>query len=69
MARDDDARMYELPGYRVRDLGLAESTLERVRAMCEDAHGDYLAVLRDGTEVRVGRRFRARLQARLGQAL
>ena len=42
MARDDDARMYELPGYRVRDLGLAESTLERVRAMCEDAHGDYL---------------------------
>ena len=34
-----------------------------------DAHGEYIAVLRDQTEVRVGRRFRARLQARLGQQL
>ena len=35
----------------------------------QDAHGDYVAVLRDQTEVPVGRRFRARLQERLGQAL
>jgi two-component system, LytTR family, response regulator len=35
----------------------------------QDAHGDYIAVLRDHTEVRVGRRFRARLQACLGQPL
>ena len=35
----------------------------------QDAHGDYVVLLRDRTEVRVGRRFRARLQARLGQPL
>ncbi len=35
----------------------------------QDAHGEYIAVLRDQTEIRVGRRFRARLQARLGQQL
>jgi len=35
----------------------------------QDAHGDYLAVLRDQTEIRVGRSFRARLQARLGQPI
>jgi two-component system LytT family response regulator len=35
----------------------------------QDAHGDYIVRLRDRTEVRVGRRFRARLQARLGQPL
>jgi two-component system, LytTR family, response regulator len=35
----------------------------------QDAHGDYVAVLRDRTEVRVGRRFRERLQARLGQQI
>ena len=35
----------------------------------QDAHGDYIAVLRDHTEVRVGRRFRSRLQACLGQPL
>jgi two-component system, LytTR family, response regulator len=34
-----------------------------------DAHGDYVAVLRDRTEIRVGRSFRARLQARLGQQI
>ena len=32
----------------------------------QELHGDYVAVLRGGTEIRVGRRFRARLQARLG---
>jgi hypothetical protein len=32
-------------------------------------HADYVAVLRDRTEIRIGRRFRARLQARLGQEL
>jgi two-component system LytT family response regulator len=35
----------------------------------QDAHGEYIAVLRDQTEIRVGRRFRARLQARLGQQI
>ena len=43
--------------------------IDLVSELRQDAHGDYVAVLRDGTEVRVGRRFRARLQARLGQAL
>jgi hypothetical protein len=35
----------------------------------QDAHGDFVIVLRDRTELRVGRRFRDRLQARLGQPL
>jgi two-component system, LytTR family, response regulator len=43
--------------------------IDVVHELRQDAHGDYVAVLRDQTEVRVGRRFRARLQARLGQAL
>jgi two-component system LytT family response regulator len=41
--------------------------IDVVNELRQDAHGDYMAVLRDHTEVRVGRRFRARLQARLGQ--
>ena len=43
--------------------------IDVVNELRQDAHGDYVAVLRDRTEVRVGRGFRARLQARLGQAL
>jgi two-component system LytT family response regulator len=43
--------------------------IDVVSELRQDAHGDYIAVLRDHTEVRVGRRFRARLQARLGQPL
>ena len=43
--------------------------IDVVEELRQDAHGDYIAVLRDRTEIRVGRRFRARLQARLGQAL
>jgi two-component system LytT family response regulator len=43
--------------------------IDVVEELRQDAHGDYIAVLRDRTEVRVGRRFRVRLQARLGQAL
>jgi two-component system LytT family response regulator len=43
--------------------------IDVVDELRQDAHGDYVAVLRDRTEVRVGRRFRARLQARLGQEL
>jgi two-component system LytT family response regulator len=43
--------------------------IDVVDELQQDAHGDYIARLRDRTEVRVGRRFRARLQARLGQAL
>ena len=35
----------------------------------QDEHGDYVAVLRDKTEIRVGRRFRIRLQTRLGQSI
>jgi two-component system LytT family response regulator len=34
-----------------------------------DVHGDYVVVLKDRTEVRLGRRYRERLQQRLGQPL
>lgn len=43
--------------------------IELVDELRQDAHGDYIVRLRDRTEVRVGRRFRPRLQARLGQPL
>jgi two-component system, LytTR family, response regulator len=43
--------------------------IDLVDELRQDAHGDYIVLLRDRTEVRVGRRFRARLQARLGQPL
>lgn len=43
--------------------------IDMVHELRRDAHGDYVAVLRDHTEVRVGRQFRARLQERLGQPL
>lgn len=43
--------------------------IELVDELRQDAHGDYVVRLRDGTEIRVGRRFRARLQSRLGQSL
>lgn len=43
--------------------------IDMVGELRQDAHGDYVAVLRSGSEVRVGRRFRERLQQRLGQAL
>jgi two-component system LytT family response regulator len=43
--------------------------IDVVDELRQDAHGDYSVVLRDHTEIRVGRRFRARLQARLGQQL
>jgi two-component system LytT family response regulator len=43
--------------------------IDLVHELRQDPYGDYTAVLRDKTEVRVGRRFRVRLQARLGQPL
>ena len=43
--------------------------IECVEELRQDAHGDHIVVLRDRTEIRVGRRFRARLQERLGQPL
>jgi two-component system LytT family response regulator len=43
--------------------------IDLVDELRQDAHGDYVLVLRDRTELRVGRRFRERLQARLGQPL
>ena len=43
--------------------------IDMVGELRQDAHGDFVAVLRNGSEVRVGRRFRERLQQRLGQAL
>jgi two-component system LytT family response regulator len=43
--------------------------IEMVDELRQDAHGDHVIVLRDGTELRVGRRFRDRLQTRLGQQL
>jgi two-component system LytT family response regulator len=41
--------------------------IDVVTELRQDEHGDYVAILRDKTEIRVGRRFRIRLQARLGQ--
>jgi two-component system LytT family response regulator len=43
--------------------------IDLVTELRQDAHGDYLAVLHDRTEIRVGRRFRQRLQARLGDQI
>jgi two-component system LytT family response regulator len=43
--------------------------IDVVAELRQDVHADYVAVLRDRTEIRVGRRFRARLQTRLGQEL
>ena len=43
--------------------------LDLIDELRQDAHGDYIVLLRDKTEIRVGRRFRARLQTRLGQEL
>jgi two-component system LytT family response regulator len=43
--------------------------IDVVAELRQDAHGDYVAVLRDQTEIRVGRRFRIRLQTRLGQQI
>jgi two-component system LytT family response regulator len=40
--------------------------IERVRQLCTDAHGDYAAVLRDGRRLRVGRKYREGVLARLG---
>ena len=43
--------------------------IDMVGELRQDAHGDFVAVLRNGSEVRVGRRFRERLRQRLGQSL
>jgi two-component system LytT family response regulator len=43
--------------------------IDLVAELRQDAHGDHVAILRGGTEVRVGRRFKDRLRARLGQSL
>jgi two-component system LytT family response regulator len=43
--------------------------IDLVDELRHDAHGDYVVVLRDRTEIRVGRRFRERLEARLGQRI
>ena len=43
--------------------------IDVVVELWQEAHGDYVAVLRDRTEIRVGRSVRARLQARLGQQI
>ena len=43
--------------------------IDLVVELRQELHGDYVVVLRSGTEIRVGRRFRARLQARLGHQI
>lgn len=43
--------------------------IEMVDEVRQDSHGEHILVLRDRTELRVGRRFRDRLQTRLGQRL
>jgi len=40
-----------------------------IEELRQDAHGDYTVTLKDRTEVRLGRSYRARLQDRLGQDL
>jgi two-component system, LytTR family, response regulator len=41
--------------------------IDAVHELRYDEHGNLVAILRGGVEVRVGRHFRARLQARLGR--
>jgi two-component system LytT family response regulator len=43
--------------------------IDVIEELQQDPHGDYTVVLKDRTEVRLGRRYRARLQDRLGQDL
>jgi two-component system, LytTR family, response regulator len=43
--------------------------IDVVEELRQDVHGDYTVVLKDRTEIRLGRRYRERLQSRLGQAL
>jgi len=43
--------------------------IDVIEELQQDPHGDYTVVLKDRTEVRLGRRYRARLQERLGQGL
>ncbi len=43
--------------------------LDVVEELQPDAHGDYRVVLKDRTEIRLGRRYRSGLQQRLGQDL
>jgi two-component system, LytTR family, response regulator len=43
--------------------------IDVVDELRQEAHGDYVVLLTDRTEIRVGRRFRAKLQSRLGQPL
>jgi two-component system LytT family response regulator len=43
--------------------------IDVVAELRQDMHGDYVAVLHDRTEIRVGRRFRQRLQSRLGHQI
>jgi two-component system LytT family response regulator len=43
--------------------------IDLIEELQPDAHGDYKVVLKDRTEIRLGRRYRAGLQLRLGQNL
>jgi two-component system LytT family response regulator len=43
--------------------------LERVRELQPSFHGDYVVILRDGTELTLSRGYRDRVQELLGQAL
>jgi two-component system LytT family response regulator len=43
--------------------------LDVIDELRADAHGDYTVVLKDRTSVRLGRRYRERLQRRLGQQI
>jgi two-component system LytT family response regulator len=43
--------------------------IDVVDELRQNVHGDYSVVLKDRTEIRLGRRYRERLQSRLGQDL
>ena len=62
-----DASLDERRFVRIHRSAIVD--IDLVHELRQDAHGAHVAVLRDRTELRVGRRFRARLEARLGQPL
>jgi two-component system, LytTR family, response regulator len=42
---------------------------QRIRELRPHSHGDFLVVLRDGTELKLSRSYRQKVEANLGQSL
>jgi two-component system, LytTR family, response regulator len=47
----------------------ATVNLQRVRELQPHSHGDFLVVLHDGTELKLSRSYRQKVEASLGQSL